>query len=116
MELQELKATLKKKLVEVEEKLKEVDDALTKQNNEPAELKEAHEALKRRRDEIILEYDQIAALNSEEEVRLPELEKNIFNSLDSFDTAYQNAGGLIKENRFRDRNHRIDFKDPQNTL
>lgn len=115
MELQELKASLKQRLAEVEEKLNEVEKKLKNDDNPSAELKDIHENLKAKKDDIILQYDQIEAMETADEVRMPELKKNIYNSLESFDTAYNKAGALLEKNRFRNRNRSIDFKNPQDT-
>ena len=115
MELQELKASLKQRLAEVEEKLNEVEKELKKEDDPSDALKDIQEQLKAKKDEIILQYDQIEAMDTADEVRMPELEKNIYNSLESFDTAYSKAGALFEKNRFRNRNRSIDFKNPQDT-
>lgn len=115
MELQELKASLKEKLVEVEEKLNEVEKALKEEDKPSDALKDIHEKLKAKKDDIILQYDQIEAMETSDEVRLPELEKNIYNSLESFNTAYTKAGAFLEQNKFRNRDRSIDFKNPQDT-
>ena len=115
MELQELKSRLKERLAEVEEKLNEVEKSLKEEDKPSDTLKDIHEQLKAKKDDIIIQYDQIEAMKTADEVRLPELEKNIYNSLKSFDTAYNKAGAFIEENKFRNRSRSVDFKNPQDT-
>jgi len=113
---EELKTNLKQRLTEVEQKLKEIKEARDRQEKPSGPLNDAIEKLKAKKDDLTLQYDQIAAMETEDEVRLPELQKNIYNSLSSFDSAYTKAGALVEDERFRTRNRNIDFKSPENTL
>jgi hypothetical protein len=46
---------------------------------------------------------------------MPELQKNVYNSLESFDAAYTKAGALIKQHRFGSRGRSVDFNNPFKT-
>jgi len=114
--IQELKSDLKEHLTEVENKLNEIEEAQKNQEKSSDSLNTSISDLHALKDDLILQFDQIDALETNDEVRFPELKKNIYNSLKSFDSAYTKAGALIEDEKFRVRNRNIDFKDPQNTL
>jgi hypothetical protein len=43
---------------------------------------------------------------------MPELEKNIYKSFDSFESAYSKAGSLLKQRKFSTRDRSVDFNNP----
>lgn len=114
--LQELKSDLKKRLTEVENKLNEIEEAQKHQAKSSDSLNTSIRGLRALKDDLILQFDQIDAMKAEDEVRFPELKRNIYSSLKSFDSAHTKAGALVEDERFRTRNRNIDFKNPQNTL
>jgi len=115
MELKELKQNLEKRLIDIKGKMLETEKLMQKQDVPSETLKEVHRQLKILYSDIILRYDQIAAMEAGEEVRMSELEKNIYNSLESFDSTFKRAGALFEENEFGHRSHSVDFKNPSGT-
>ncbi len=115
MTLKELKTNLETRIVEVDQKIHEVEEVLRKQKNPSEPLQDVLRQLKLRRDDIILEYDQIAAMQTEDEVRMPELEKNIYTNLEVFDSVFEKAGSMYEGSRFRNRDRDVDFKNPLRT-
>ena len=115
MELEELKRNLEKSLIDIKRKMNEIDALIQKQEVPVESLKDAHDRLKTLYDEIVLQYDQIDAMKAGEEVRMSEMGKNIYKSLESFDAVYKSAGSLFEGNEFGKRDHSVDFKNPFGT-
>jgi len=115
MKLQELKTSLEKRIVEIDEKIHEIEEYLRNQKKPSPVLQDTVRQLRTKRNEIVLEYDQLAAMDTEDEVRMPELQKSIYANLEAFDSVFSKAGSLYEGSRFRNRGRDIDFKDPMRT-
>ncbi len=117
MKLQELKRNLEIRLADVKEKIAEVEKALQKQEHPSEALKDVHRHLKKLYEDIILQYDQLDAMETEEHYENTDMEKNVYANLESFDAAFTKAGSLIGDREFntRSRSHSVDFKNPHRT-
>ena len=115
MELKELKQKLEKELIDIKQKMQEIEELLEKQKLPSETMQDARQHLKMLYDDIVLQYDQIDAMEVSDEVRMAELEKNIYNSLESFDSTYKKAGALFEEDEFGHRDRSVDFKNPSGT-
>lgn len=115
MKPEELKKNVEERLIDIKKKMKEIDALLQKHDVPRSSLIDAHRKLKTWHDEIILQYDQIDAMKTSEQKKVDEVEKNIYNSLESFDSVYKRAGALFEENEFTTRNRSVDFNNPTGT-
>lgn len=115
MRLKELKEDLKLKIAAVDDKIQDVEHALKHDKKNSAILQETLTRLKAKREEILLEYDQISAMETEDETRYPKLRTSLHGHLSSFDSIYERAGNLISEGGYGRRNRSIDFKNPMRT-
>ncbi len=117
MKLNELKKNLESRLVDVKQKMEDVENALQNQEHPSETLKDVHLHLKKLYEEIILQYDQIDAMETEEYLDETNLQKNVYANLESFDAAFSEAGTLIGDREFktRSRSHSVDFKNPHRT-
>lgn len=115
MELEELKRKLEKSLFDIKEKMNEIDALLHKQDAPMESLKDAHSQLKTLHDEIIQQYNQIDAMEAEDEEKVDEIEEDIYSSLESFNAIYRKAGALFEKNEFFHRDHYTDYNNPIDT-
>lgn len=90
----------KYKIEDVERKLKEIkhEFAQQKANELSEQAKASLEKLKELGDEIEQLYQDISTKEITEQLEFDEMEKNIFNNIESFNNAYKNAGSFIKKN------------------
>ena len=115
MKLQELKTELERRIADVDSKIKEVENARKSDTKNKDVLQDIENRLKAKRDEIILEYDQISAMEKEDKTTYPKLRSSVQGHLSSFDSIYSRAGNLIGDDSYGRRNRSIDFKDPLGT-
>jgi chromosome segregation ATPase len=114
MRIEELKTELEKKIAEIKQKIEEIQHGIEEEDAPSPELEDTLVQLKAIQEDLILQYDQLVALEEEGE-KYNELERNIWTNLESFDSKFSNAGSIMKGSKFRDRNRTIDFKNPQDT-
>lgn len=114
MRIEKLKAELEKKLAEIKQKIEEIQHGIDEEDAPSPELEDTLVQLKAIQEDLILQHDQLVALQEEGE-KFNELEKNIWTNLESFDSKFSNAGSIMKSSKFRSRGRTIDFKNPQGT-
>lgn len=115
MKLQELKKELQKKLTEIKDKISEVEMIMKKQETPSKSLKDKISELKNVQEDILLQYDQLEAMEEEETPDYSDLEKNIYKNLEAFDAAFSKAGSIMKESKFKTRDRSVDYKNPPAT-
>jgi superoxide dismutase len=115
MKQQELKSEISKKLDDVNEKIQELKKSSDKKLAKNIELQDIMNQLESIRGNILMQYHAIKDIKNEEDVKLPELEKNIYKSFNSFESAYTKAGSLMKQSKFSSRNRSVDFNNPLGT-
>jgi len=117
MELEELKRNLEKSLIDIKAKMQEIDALLHKQDAPKASLKDAHQQLKTLHDEIVLQYDQVDAMEvgEEKQEKVDEIEKDIYSSLETFNNIYRRAGSLFPDDDISHRDRYIDYNNPVGT-
>jgi len=98
MDKEELILTTKQKIDDVSDKIKEIEKKVEKNTNQEIQeqsensLKELNEI----RQKIKKEYSNLGKPNMQNKSEVTEIEKNIFNSIRSFDSAFERAGALFK--------------------
>jgi len=98
MKKEELILKTKQKIDEVNEKVEEVKEKVEKNTNEAIQeqsekiLKELNEIS----ESIQKEYTKLGLPENQNEKNISEMEKNIYNSIHSFDSAFERAGSLFK--------------------
>jgi uncharacterized coiled-coil DUF342 family protein len=115
MKQQELKSEISKKLDDVNEKIQELKKRSDKKLAKNIELQDIMNQLESIRGNILKQYQAIKDIKNEEDVKLPELEKNIYKSFNSFKSAFTKAGSLMKQSKFSSRNRSVDFNNPLGT-
>ncbi len=95
---EQLNLRLKNKIEEVERKLKEINYEFEQQkaNELHEQAKASLEKLKKMSDEIEELYQEITRMETTEQLKFDAMEKNIYNSIESFHDAYKTAGSFIK--------------------
>lgn len=90
----------KYKIEDVERKLKEIKNEFAQQNADELseQAKASVEKLKKLGDEIEELYQEITRKEITEQLKFDEIEKKIYNNIESFHDAYKNAGSFIKTN------------------
>jgi hypothetical protein len=114
MRIEELKAELEKRLTDIKQKIQEVQNGIDEEDAPSVELEDILIKLKALQEDLVLQHDQLVAMEEEGE-KFNELERNIWTNLESFDTKFSNAGSIMKSSKFRSRGRTIDFKNPQDT-
>jgi Zn-dependent oligopeptidase len=114
MKVHELKAEINKRLSEINNKIKRLKTHLENegQNTKMEKLVAELESI---RDDIIHQYNVINTLNTSTEQKMKGMEKKIFASIDSFNKAFNQAGGIFNSTRMKKRQHSTDFKNPGKT-
>jgi superoxide dismutase len=115
MKQQELKTDIIKKLDDVNEKIQELKNSQDTKSAKKPELQNIMNQLETIRGKILMQYHTIMNTQNEEDVKLPELEKNIYKSFNSFESAYSKAGSLMKQSKFSSRDRSVDFNNPPGT-
>ncbi|QIA07015.1 hypothetical protein [Draconibacterium halophilum] len=114
MRTEEIKIQINKHKSEMNGQILKLKDQ-SKKEPDNQELLMLINDLERRRDEIILLYNAIDSLEPGDSEKLSELESSIFDSIRSFNEAYQKSGGFISSERISRKDHHIDFNNPGNT-
>ncbi|SMO45468.1 hypothetical protein SAMN06265379_101901 [Saccharicrinis carchari] len=98
MDKNKLIAETKQRIDEINRKLKEIQDGLNGQHNDPlrtveeSTLKDLHTL----RDELQAQYVRLSSSSEKMGQRdYDQMEKNIYNSLQSFNDAFTNAGSIF---------------------
>ena len=115
MEQEKLKKDLEKKLIDIKEKVGEVELILNKQETPSKVLRDILNQLKETQEKLLLQYNQLEAMNKDEMEGYTKLEKNIYSNLESFDSTFSKAGSFMKQSKFESRNRSVDFKNPPGT-
>jgi chromosome segregation ATPase len=115
MTLQELKSELDRRLVDIKEKVQELENFINERNIASTELKDARDKLRKLQRDIVREYNELGSLKEEDKKRFNQLEKNIFSNLETFNEAFMKAGSLVKQSKFASRDRSVDFKNPPGT-
>lgn len=111
MSIQELKIELEKKLTAIELKIKQIQTELDESDAPSVELEDILLRLKTIQEKLILQHDQLVAMETEGE-KFNELEKNIWTNLETFDSKFSDAGSMMKGSKFKSRERSVDFKNP----
>lgn len=100
MEKEELILKTKQKIDEIQDKVKEVKEKVEKNTNEA--IQEQSESilneLNQISDKIQKEYSNLSLPENQSKPKVSEMEKNIYNSINSFDSAFERAGSIFKTN------------------
>lgn len=115
MDTKDLREDLDKRLTEVKRHLVEVKNKLKENHSQNEELQRVLEQLEKLHDSIVSQYNVIDSMKKDDAGRLPDLEKNIYQSFDSFDEVFSKAGTLMKQMKFSSRKRSVDFKNPLGT-
>ena len=98
MEKEELIMKTKQKIDEINNKVKEVKDKVEKNANESIQekgeniLKELNEI----KEKIQKEYESLSLPENQSKSKISEMEMNIYNSIHSFNSAFEQAGSIFK--------------------
>lgn len=114
MHSKELKAELEKRLSDIKQKIEEVQHGIDEEDAPSVELEDILVKLKALQEDLILQHDQLVAMEEEGE-EFEKLEKNIWSNIKSFDSAFSDAGAIIKPSKFKSRDRSVDFKNPTGT-
>lgn len=114
MKANDLKAEINKRLSDINGKISRLRKEL-KNEESNKDFEEVFADMEAIRDDIIHQYNVINTLKMNAEEKLKEMEKKIFTSIQSFDKAYNEAGGILKSPHMKNHRHSIDFKNPWNT-
>lgn len=115
MKYKELKTDIIKKLDDVNGKIQELNNSQDTNLAKKTELQDIINQLETIRGKILMQYHTIINTKNEEDAKLPELEKNIYNSFTSFESAYSKAGSMLKQGKFSKTGRSVDFKNPYGT-
>lgn len=114
MRAKDLKAEINKRLSEINEKVSNLKRQLENEGQD-SDMEKTFAELEAIRDDIIYQYNMINTLKLNTEEKLKKMELKIFSSIRSFDKAFYEAGGIIKNKRTKNRHHSIDFNNPGST-
>jgi hypothetical protein len=114
MHSKELKTELEKRLTDIKQKTQEVQNGIDEADAPSVELEDILIKLKALQEDLILQHDQLVAMDEEGE-KFQKLEKNIWRNIKSFDSAFSDAGGIIKPGKFKSRSRSVDFNNPTGT-
>ena len=115
MKYKELKTDIIKKLDDVNEKIQELKNSRNIKLARENELQDIMNQLETIRGNIMMQYHTIMNTQNEDDVKLPELEKNIYKNFSSFESVYTKAGSMIKQGKFSQTGRSVDFKNPHGT-
>ena len=115
MQSKELKAELEKRLTDIKQKIREVQNGIDEEDAPSVELEDILLKLKALQEDLVLQHDQLTAMEEEEGDEFEELEKNIWSNIKSFDSAFSDAGAIMKPSKFKSRDRTVNFKNPTGT-
>ncbi len=90
---------ISKKISEYEDKLIDLKKSIKKEMDD-YEKKEAEEAvnkIRKLKEKIQHHYSELEKADINDEVKLKEIDKNIYSTIESFDNAFKKAGGIFKK-------------------
>ncbi|HAF30887.1 MAG TPA: hypothetical protein DCG75_17755 [Bacteroidales bacterium] len=98
MEKEELVLKTKQKLDEIQEKINDIKEKVEQNTNDAIHEKSEHiiNELKELGEKIHKQYSKLGLPENQSKPNITEMEKNIFNSIRSFDSAFQRAGSIFK--------------------
>lgn len=112
MKTDELKIELSKKLADVNTRIIDLKEKLDELNDQSVVLQDVIVELESIRDNILVQFNEIETMDSTNNERMPELRKNIYSSFSSFEESFSKAGSLSRSTRLRNRDRSVDFKNP----
>ena len=115
MKTQNLKIELSKKLADVNSRIIVLKERLDELSEQSAALQDVIVELESIRDNILVQFNEIETSDESDSKRMPELERNIYRSFNSFEESFSKAGSLSRSTNFRQRERNIDFKNPTRT-
>jgi chromosome segregation ATPase len=115
MKTHELKIELSKKLADVNSRIIVLKERLDELNEQSTTLQDVIIDLESIRDNILIQFDEIETADESDAKRMPELERNIYKSFNSFEESFSKAGSLARPTQFRQRERNVDFKNPTGT-
>jgi len=115
MTLRELKSELDRRMIDIKEKIRELEGLVKEQDVAKSELKDVLDELRKLQKDIVGQYNQLDSLKAEEKERFERLEKNVYTNLETFDEAFLKAGSMVKQSKFASRDRSVDFKNPPGT-
>jgi DNA repair exonuclease SbcCD ATPase subunit len=114
MKIQELKEELENRLTDIKLNIREIQNGIDEKEAPTEELEDVLVKLKALQEDLILQHDQLVALETEGE-KLNVLERNIWTNLETFDATFSKAGAIMKPGKFKNRERSVDFKNPTGT-
>jgi hypothetical protein len=98
MEKEKLSVSMNQKIEEVNHKLQEIKNELALQNDKEIseQAKPALAELEQLRDKIQSLHEKIAKIRLTDELEFDKVEKNIYNSIESFNNAFKKAGSMLR--------------------
>ncbi len=98
MDKEKLRMSTKLKIDEINLKLQEISNELALQNDKEIleQAKPALAELDQLRDKIESLYDKIVRIHLKDELEFDAIEKNIYNSIESFNDAFRKAGSMFR--------------------
>jgi uncharacterized protein YoxC len=98
MEKEELILKTKQKIDEIQDKVKEVKEKVEKNTNEAIQEQSENilNELNQISEKIQKDYSSLGLPENQSKPKVSEMEKNIYNSIDSFDSAFERAGSIFK--------------------
>jgi uncharacterized coiled-coil DUF342 family protein len=100
MDKKEILKSIRHKIDEINRKTSELRDKISTRTGKDVnnEIESLITELEDIRNKIQLKYEKLEKLESQDKQGLSEIEKNIYNSIKSYDDAFKKAGGLFKTN------------------
>lgn len=115
MKTQELKIELSKKLADVNSRIIALKKKRDELNEPSVALQEVVVELESIRNNILVQFNEIETYDEKDAKRMPELERNIYKSFNSFEESFSKAGSLTSSSRINPRDHSTDFNNPMDT-
>lgn len=112
MKTHDLKIELSKKLADVNSRIIVLKERLDELNEQSLTLQDVIIELESIRDNILVQFNEIETADDRSRERMPELERNIYESFSSFEESFSKAGSLTGKSRLRRRERNVDFKNP----
>jgi predicted nucleic acid-binding Zn-ribbon protein len=115
MKTNDLKIELSRKLADVNSRIIVLKDNLDELTEQSEALQDVIVDLENIRDNILVQFNEIESTTESENAKLPQLEKNIYQSFSSFEESFSKAGSLTRSSRLSSRDRNVDFKNPTGT-
>lgn len=114
MKIKELKEELENRLTDIKLNIQEIQNRIDDKDTPSVELEDILVKLKALQEDLILQHDQLVAMETEGE-KLNVLERNIWANLETFDATFSKAGAIMKPGKFKSRERSVDFNNPTGT-